>query len=339
MSTDPVMSRTFTSFNSQYPTTPHSETDRAGVSWVRRQEESEFLAKGKTHEYIVEYLRTNPSVLAMIDYYSDENLAARVTSIKNVHEAAGVILSKLQLPLSEDTGYFYQLMAYVYRTHFNQLEAVEQAAEIEKYELVSVLIKGMNEILKIDDPHQKYEKLNLLLSELKGLYDVEIEKLEIAVKFSDWKMELTREKQAHERHTVEDFQLVYDFFYHYKFILGLAAIVLITNLYLLRAEKFTFKTARAIVGWTVYSSGLAWIGLNLVGIVVKKVVRAASPIFRYYTPAPKPRFHPLSKSMNEFIEKKLPKCYQAQLPQLIAKWQEAVWANYFCKSESSPVPR
>lgn len=334
MSADPVMSRIFTYFDRQHPTTPHGKTGRIGVSWVSRQEESKVLPVGKTHEYILEYLRTNPSVLAMIDYYSDEKLAAKVTSIKNVHEAAGVILSKLNVPLSEDSQHFYQLMALVYRMHFNHVKAAEQASEIEKYDLVSDLIKGMNDILKIEDPHQKYEKLMILVPELKNLHAVGEEQSNIDSRFGKLALELQGEKHAHEMWKVKDAQVVYDFLYDYKIVLGLIAVVFVTNLYLFRSEQLTFKNRAKIAGWTVYSSGLAWIGLNLLGMVIKKMVRITTRVFRYYIPAQKPPLHPLSKSMDQFIKAKLPKCYQAQLPQLIVKWQEAVLAKYF-KLESS----
>lgn len=335
MSADPVMSQIFTYFDRQNPTTPHGETGRMGVSWVSRQEESQSLAVGKTHEYILEYLRTNPSVLAMIDYYSDEKLAAKVTSIKNVHEAAGIILSKLNVPLSDDNRYFYQLMDLVYRMHFNRLRAPEQAIEIEKYDLVSDLIERMKDSLKIEDPHQKHESLKLLLSELKNLHPAGVEQLAIDEQFNKWAFELQTKKHQQEMEIVKDSHFVYDFFYDYKIILGLIAVVFVTNLYLFRSETLTFKNRAKIAGWTVYSSGLAWIGLNLLGMVVKKMVNITAGVFRYYIPAPKPPLHPLSKSMNQFIEEKLPKCYQVQLPQLIAKWQEAVWAKYFFKPESS----
>jgi len=334
MSADPILSRIFAHFDGTHSAQLPSETGRIGVHFVSQREESKVFTAGTTHEYILEHLQKNPSVLTIIDYYSEENLAGKVTSMKNVQEAARVILSTLKEPLSEDTRYFYQLMALVYRMYFNHLKATEQATEIEKYGLTSDLIKEMKESLKIEDPHQKYAKLNLLLPDLKGLHDIEQEQNEIEVKFHRWNYRLNQEKHAHERRTVNEAQLVYDFFFQYKFILGLAAVVGITNSYLFRAERFTFKTALAIAGWTVYSSSLVWIGLNLVGMVIKKMVRVTSPVFRYYIPAPKPPLHPLSKSMSDFIEENLPKCYQARLPQLIPKWQEAVLVRYFSSKQA-----
>jgi hypothetical protein len=334
MTADPVMSRIFTYFDEQHSAKPPGDIGRVGVSWVRRQEESKELSEGKTHEYILEHLRTNPSVLAMIDFYSDENLAARVTSLKNVHEAAGVILSKLNVPL--DNQYFFQLLALVYGMHFNRLKADEQEAEIKKYDLVSGLIKKMNDLLEMEDPHQKHESLKLSLSELKNLHPAGVEQLAIDRQFNKWVSGLQQKKHEQEMEIVKDSQFVYDFFYDGQIIFGLFVVAFATNLYLFRSEMLTFKNRVKIAGWTVYSSGLAWCGLCILGMVVKKMVRIMTPVFRHYVPAPKPPLHPLSVSMNQFIKAKLPKCYQAQLPQLTAKWKDAVLAKYF-KPESSPA--
>lgn len=336
MSTEVNFRSIFSAFDQKHSAQPPSPTDCSGVSWVRDLEEKGVLPVGKTHEFILEQLKKNPSVVALLDFYSRDDLAAKVTTFKNVDITAQAILLTLKLPILSNEAYFSQLMGQVYTEHFVSLKPDQQETEINKYGVISDLLRRMKEALNIEDPHAKFGKLKEMLPELKPLHGQE-DHHAIESQSYKWEFTLQKEKHAAELKPEQEALVFYDSFFHSKFILGIVSVVFVSNLYLFRSEKFNFKMVGAFLGWTAYSSVLAWLGISILSLSVRKVAHITTRIFRYFIPAPKPSLPPLSTAMNQFITAELPRCYESVLPQLIDKWQEAVLAQYFPSKPASSI--
>jgi hypothetical protein len=328
MSTETNFRSIFSAFDQKHSAQPPSPTDCSGVSWVRDLEEKGTLPVGKTHEFILEQLKKNPSVVALLDFYSREDLAAKVTTFKNVDITAQAILLTLKLPILSNEAYFSQLMGQVYTEHFASLKTDQQETEINNYGVVSGLLRGMKEALNIEDPHAKFGKLKEMLPELKTLHGQE-DHHAIESQSHKWEYTLQKEKHAAELKPHQEVNLFYDSFFHSKFILGIVSVIFVSNLYLFRSEQFNFKIVGAVLGWTVYSSVLAWLAVSILRLGIRKIAHVTTGVFRYVIPALKPSLHPLSTAMNQFITAELPRCYESVLPQLIDKWQETVLAQYF----------